>query len=75
MYQGQTPQSFNIKLFMDSYNSLTENEKESLTDACKALVLKGINVHLVEGCISNIKITTLYDLKIANSIVMVNDND
>lgn len=69
MYQGQTPQSFNIKLLMDFFSSLTHEEMEILTDACKALVMKGNAVHLVKGEVCNTKITTLYDLKVANSMV------
>lgn len=69
MYQGQTPQSFNIKLLMKFFASLTEEEKEILTDACKALVLKGTDVHLVKGEVYNIKITTQYDLKVANGLI------
>lgn len=72
MYQGQTPQSFNIKLLMSFFASLTEDEKNILTDACKALVIKGTDVHLVKGEVSNIKITTQYDLKVANGLVEEN---
>ena len=69
MYQGQTPQSFNIKLLMSFFNSLTNEEKEILTDACKALVIKGNDVHLVKGEVYNMKITTQHDLKVANGLV------
>lgn len=69
MYQGQTPQSFNIKLLMKFFDSLNEDEKAILTDACKALVLKGTDVHLVKGEVYNIKITTQYDLKVANGLI------
>lgn len=69
MYQGQTPQSFNIKLLKSFFESLTEEEKGILTDACKALVMKGTPVHLVRGEGYNMKITTQYDLKVANGLV------
>lgn len=69
MYQGQSPQTFNIRLLMDCLNSLTEEEKNILTDACKALVMKGIDVYLVRGEVSNMKITTQHDLKVANQLV------
>ncbi|MBF9297126.1 D-ribitol-5-phosphate cytidylyltransferase [Mammaliicoccus sciuri] len=72
MYQGQTPQTFNIKDLKDSYQNLSDNEKSLLTDACKILVMKNKNVKLVEGEIFNIKITTPYDLKVANSIIKGN---
>ena len=73
MYQGQTPQSFKILEFMDVSNKLTEEEKEILTDACKIYVLKDKEVGLVEGELFNIKVTTTYDLKMAN--LMLNNID
>lgn len=69
MYQGQTPQSFNIKLLKSLFLSLTNDEKNILTDACKALVIKGTPVHLVRGEVYNMKITTQHDLKVANGLV------
>ena len=69
MYQGQTPQSFKIKLLKDLYNDLSEDEKEILTDACKICLVRNTNVHLVEGEISNMKITTVSDYKIAQAMV------
>ncbi|MBC1757067.1 2-C-methyl-D-erythritol 4-phosphate cytidylyltransferase [Listeria seeligeri] len=69
MYQGQTPQSFNMKIIQKHYNNLTDDEKQILTDACKICLLAGEKVKLVNGGISNIKITTPYDLKVANAIV------
>lgn len=69
MYQGQTPQSFNIKLLKDAYYSLSDEQKKVLTDACKIIVEQGENVYLVKGELFNIKVTTPYDLKVANSII------
>ena len=69
MYQGQTPQSFNINLLRDSYNALSEDDKKILTDACKILGVADKKVKLVLGELYNIKITTPYDLKVANSII------
>ena len=68
-YQGQTPQSFKINKLYELINSLSDNETNILTDACKIFVLKGEDVHLVEGEITNIKITYPYDLKLANTIL------
>lgn len=75
MYQGQTPQSFNIKRLMKLYNSLKEEEKEVLTDAAKIFVVKGEEVKLIKGEVFNIKITTPYDLKLANALVKGDTND
>ena len=69
MYQGQTPQTFNAKKLRDLYESLTDDEKEVLTDASKIFVMKGEKVHIVEGDISNIKITYPYDLIVAEALL------
>lgn len=73
MYQGQTPQSFNIKTFVESYGRLTEEEKNILSDSCKIILLAGEKVAMVQGESYNIKITTPYDLKVANTIVEERD--
>jgi D-ribitol-5-phosphate cytidylyltransferase len=69
MYQGQTPQSFHIKTLTNYYDKLTSAQKEELTDACKICSLFGEKVKIVKGEVFNIKITTPYDLKVANAII------
>ncbi len=66
LYQGQTPQSFKLEEFIKTNNALTEDEKHILTDAAKVYVLKNKEVGLVKGETYNIKITTKFDLKMAN---------
>ena len=48
MYQGQTPQSFRATKLKKLYETLTEEEKEILTDAAKIFVIKGEPVALVQ---------------------------
>ncbi|HIY28571.1 MAG TPA: 2-C-methyl-D-erythritol 4-phosphate cytidylyltransferase [Firmicutes bacterium] len=69
MFQGQTPQSFNLKLLKELYNDLTDEEKGILTDACKICVVRNKPVHLVRGEVSNLKITTISDYKIAQAMI------
>lgn len=69
MYQGQTPQSFQINLLKKLYDQLNENEKKILTDACKICVVKNTPVYLIEGMIENLKITTPGDYKIAKAMI------
>ncbi len=69
LYQGQTPQTFRMQEFLDLYNALSKEQKEILTDACKIFVISGKNVALAKGEYSNIKITTITDLKIAKSMI------
>lgn len=69
MYQGQTPQSFRISLLKELYQSLSDEEKDILTDACKICVVRNYPVYLVEGSYTNLKITTPGDYKIAQAMV------
>lgn len=69
MYQGQTPQSFHGLKLRNLYQSLSDHEKEILTDACKILVLKGEKVQLVEGEPFNIKITVPFDMRVAQAVL------
>ena len=69
LYHGQTPQSFRIGWFEHDYNTLNEEQKKILTDACKIFTLAGRDVHIVKGDSYNLKITTQFDLRLAEAIV------
>lgn len=75
MFQGQTPQTFRLKILDEVLSSLTEDEKAILTDACKIFTLKGKKVYMVEGEVFNIKITYPYDMKVANTLLKGKDAD
>lgn len=75
VYQGQTPQSFKIGLFEQVYRSMTEEELRMVTDACKMFLLKGHKVHLVNGSVSNMKITYPFDYKMAQIMMEKSNND
>ncbi len=69
LYQGQTPQSFNMRDLKETLQSLSAEESAILTDACKAFVLRGKDVALVRGDVANIKITYPQDLRVAESML------
>lgn len=69
LYQGQTPQAFKAKTLKELYYSLTEEEKDILTDACKIFSMKGYDVHMIDGEVHNIKITYPYDLRVAKALL------
>lgn len=69
LYQGQTPQSFKALKLQQLYRSLTDGEKEILTDAAKIFVIKGEPVELVRGETYNVKITYPYDLTVAEGLL------
>ena len=69
LYQGQTPQAFKAKMLKELYYSLTDEEKDILTDSCKIFSMKGKSVHLIQGEVHNIKITYPYDLRVARTLL------
>ncbi len=75
MYQGQTPQTFRLKLLESVIESLTDDEKDILTDACKIFTIKDKPVYMVEGEVFNIKITYPYDMKVAYTLLKGKDSD
>lgn len=75
MYQGQTPQSFNLAKLKNLYTDLSNEEKEILTDACNIFVKREEYVHLVMGEVSNMKITTVNDYEVVQAMIGGLDND
>lgn len=73
MYQAQTPQSFNIIKLKETYLSLSDKEKSLLTDTCSVFTVKGLPVHIVQGDIANMKITTVKDFEIAKVIAKLDN--
>ncbi|MDO5741459.1 MAG: 2-C-methyl-D-erythritol 4-phosphate cytidylyltransferase [Vagococcus sp.] len=69
MHQGQTPQSFNVEKLYHAYQNLSEDDLSTLTDACKIMLLQGEPVYLVSGDVTNIKLTTIMDYKIAQALI------
>ncbi len=69
LFQGQTPQSFKANKLKKLYESLTQDEKDKLTDACKIFSIKGEPVHLVQGEVFNMKITYPFDLRVAQTMI------
>ena len=69
LYQGQTPQSFNLLKLKGLMGIRSEAGMELLTEACKVLVLRGEKVSLVMGEPDNIKITYPQDMRLASALV------
>lgn len=69
LYQGQTPQSFRVAELRRTVDSLTPEETEILTDACKIYTVRGKKVRLVMGTPFNMKITYADDLPLAEAIL------
>ncbi len=63
----QTPQCFNLRLLKQAYQKPYSN---LFTDDASVFEMLGHNIHLVEGDKRNIKITTVEDLKIAETFIL-----
>lgn len=71
-YQGQTPQSFKIKEYLKCVERLTATQYLELTDVVKVFTstTQGkLNIYNVSGEKSNFKITTPFDLNVANYLI------
>ena len=69
LYRVQTPQSFRLRELENVINSLSDDELEAYTDVASIFADRGFRVKLVEGLDSNIKITTPFDMAVAQSII------
>lgn len=69
MFLGQTPQTFYIEQFVNIYETLSSQYLENVTDAAKILTDHNVRVGLVRGDVSNMKITTLFDLQLATAVL------
>ena len=62
----QTPQVFNVALLQKAYN---QEFTDMFTDDASVVEALGERVHLVEGNRENIKLTTPFDLKLAEMLI------
>ena len=69
LYRVQTPQSFKLNELNNLINSLSDREMEEYTDLASIFADRGYRVKLVEGLDTNIKITTPFDLAVAQTII------
>ena len=69
LYRVQTPQSFHLKELNTLINSLSDDELEGYTDVASIFADRGYRIKLVEGLDCNIKITTPFDLAVAEAVI------
>ncbi len=65
LFRAQTPQTFKLKTLLDAYRSLDDEQKSHLTDTASIFTSVGLPVGLIRGSDRNIKITTPFDMKLA----------
>lgn len=71
LYAVQTPQVFDMDLLQGALQKAKE-DKVDITDDCSATERIGMSVKIVEGDERNIKITTPFDLKLAQLLMEEN---
>ena len=69
MYSGQSPQTFKINKFLNYYNRIDKEKIKNSTDLADIYILNNDYVKIVLGEKENIKITTSFDLLIANEFI------
>ena len=62
----QTPQCFKAEVLIDAYN---RDYHDSITDDASLVEEAGYQIHLVEGNVENVKITSPIDLILANCLL------
>lgn len=73
-YTGQSPQTFNIKKFLNHMGKISEEELSNFTDLSEVFVHNNDVVYAVKGDRNNIKITTFTDLALASNIIELEKN-
>jgi len=68
LFRVQTPQTFSFTLLWDILNSASDDELLKYSDTAGLAMSRGIKVALVRGEDSNIKITTPFDIAVAENI-------
>ena len=69
LYRVQTPQTFHLIELEKVINSLSDSELEAYTDVASVFSDRGFRVKLVEGSDNNIKLTTPFDMAVAQTII------
>ena len=69
LFAGQSPQGFRINTLIKAFASLDAETRKKLTETTKVCFVQDIPIHIVTGEFFNFKITTPYDLQLAESVL------
>ncbi len=69
LFAGQSPQGFRIHTLLDAFDRLDAETRRQLTETTMVCFKSGLPIHIVRGEFFNFKITTPYDLEVAESIL------
>lgn len=70
LFNGQSPDSFNLKTFIELENKLTDEQKDIITGTSQVCTLNDYPIKMIEGDTANFKITTDDDLDLAEHIIL-----
>lgn len=70
LFNGQSPDSFNLKTFIELENKLTDEQKDIITGTSQVCTLNDYPIKMIEGDTANFKITTDADLDLAEHIIL-----
>ena len=71
LWAVQTPQTFKLDVLTQAFDNL-KKKKKSVTDEAMAVEMINKDVRLVPACMSNIKITTPDDMRLAGALLKLN---
>lgn len=71
LYQAQTPQTFKLTALLECMKNLADDELAKLTDTCGIFTANNIPIKMIKGDPINFKITTPFDLEIANALLQI----
>lgn len=69
LFAGQSPQGFRINALLHAFETLDAETRKQLTETTMVCFKSGMPIHIVRGEFFNFKITTPYDLEVANHIL------
>ena len=73
LYTDESPQIFNIHIFMECIKIYKAEELAKISDLSSIFVDNNHTVHIIEGNTDNIKITTSKDIAIAEKLITEED--
>lgn len=70
LYKGQSPDSFNLKKFIELESKLTDEQKSIITGTSQICTINNFPIRMIDGDNMNFKITTDADLEIARRLIL-----
>lgn len=70
LYNGQAPDSFNLKKLIELESLLTDEQRKSITGTSQICTMNNFPIKMIEGDNINFKITTDADLEIAKRLIL-----